>query len=135
MVKAKVFLVCIAVLLLVFSGIGAYHMYALERSIARAIYTDILDDMQDIGYLEPSLSAYYLQKMEELGWDVSGDVFAGSGPRSLSERARKERNEEVTLVVSIYPSRVAQWMNRFVAGEVIFSIAGSRPSEYFDPEW
>lgn len=110
-------------------------MYALERSIARAIYTDILDDMQDIGYLEPGLAAYYLQKMQDLGWDVSEDVFAGSGPRAVSTRALKERNETVTLVVSIYPSRLAQWMHRFVAGQVAFSFAGSRPSEYFDPEW
>jgi hypothetical protein len=135
MVKAKVFLICITVLLLVFSAIGAYHMYALERSIARAIYTDILDDMQDIGYLEPDLATYYLQKMEELGWDVSGDVFAGSGPRTAGERAKKERREEVTLMVRVYPSRVAQWMHRFVVGEIAFSFAGSRPSEYFDPEW
>ncbi|HZG82823.1 MAG TPA: hypothetical protein VEZ13_18870 [Brevibacillus sp.] len=135
MVKAKVFLISFTVLLLIFSGIGAYHMYAMERSVARAIYADVLDDMQDIGYLEPDLAAYYVQKMEELGWDVSGDVFEGSRPRSPGERARKERQEEVTLVLRIHPSRLSQWMHRFVQGEILFSFAGSRPSEYFDPEW
>jgi hypothetical protein len=135
MVKLKVFLICLSVLIVVLSGLGAYHMYAMERAIARGIYADILDDMQDIGYLEPALAAYYLQKMEELGWDVTGDVFAGSWPRAESERALKERQETVILAVTIYPSRVAQWMNRFVEGNVAFSFAGSRPSEYFAPGW
>jgi hypothetical protein len=58
-----------------------------------------------------------------------------SGPRAESERALKERQETVILAVTIYPSRVAQWMNRFVEGNVAFSFAGSRPSEYFAPGW
>lgn len=103
--------------------------------MARAFYTDILDDMQDIGYLDDELAAYYLRKMGELGWLMGEDVFAGSSPRSASERARKERQEEVTLVLTVYPSRVSQWLNRFAEGEVAFTFAGSRPSEYFDPEW
>jgi hypothetical protein len=135
MVKVKVFIVCITVLIFVFSAIAAYQLYALERSIARSFYTDILDDMQDIGYLDPELAAYYLREMEELGWSVTEDVFAGSSPRNASERARKERQENVTLVVTVYPSRVAQWLHRFLEGEVAFTFAGSRPSEYFDPEW
>lgn len=135
MVKAKVFLVCIALLIFIFSAMGAYQLYALERAIARSFYTDMLDDMQDIGYLDAELAAYYLEEMEELGWDVTGDVFAGSSPRNASERARKERQEEVTLVITVYPSRVAQWLHRLVQGEVAFTFAGSRPSEYFDPEW
>ncbi|MGG1662851.1 hypothetical protein [Brevibacillus sp. NRS-1366] len=110
-------------------------MYAMERAIARGIYADILDDMQDIGYLEPSLADYYLDKMGELGWDVSGDVFAGSWPRVESARARKERQEDVTLAVTVTPSKVAQWLHRFVEGDTSFSFAGSRPSEYFDPGW
>ena len=135
MVKLKVFLVCIALLIFVFSAMGAYQMYALERAIARSYFADIMDDMQDIGYLDPALAAYYLQEMEELGWDVTGDAFAGSSPLSASQRARKERQEEVTLVLTVYPSRIAQWLNRFVQGEIAFMFSGSRPSEYFDPEW
>lgn len=135
MVKLKVFLICLSVLIIVTSALGAYHLYAMERAIARGIYADILDDMQDIGYLEPSLADYYLGKMGELGWDVSGDVFAGSWPRVESARARKERQEEVMLAVMVIPSKVTQWLNRFVEGEASFSFAGSRPSEYFDPGW
>lgn len=135
MVKLKVFLICLSVLIIVTSALGAYHLYAMERAIARGIYADILDDMQDIGYLEPSLADYYLGKMGELGWDVSGDVFAGSWPRVENARARKERQEEVMLAVTIIPSKVTQWLNRFVEGDASFSFAGSRPSEYFDPGW
>lgn len=135
MVKAKVFLICLSVLIIVFSAVGAYQMYALERTIARAIYTDILDDMQDIGYLEPTLAEYYVGKMEELGWEVTGDAFAGSWPRAEGERARKERQETVTLALTVQPSRVAQWMHLFLSGDVSFSFAGTRPSEYFDPGW
>lgn len=135
MVKLKVFLICLSVLIIVTSALGAYHLYAMERAIARGIYADILDDMQDIGYLEPSLADYYLGKMGELGWDVSGDVFAGSWPRVESARARKERQEEVMLAVTVIPSKVTQWLNRFVEGDASFSFAGSRPSEYFDPGW
>jgi hypothetical protein len=135
MVKLKVFLVCITLLIVVFSAVGAYQLYALERAIARSYFADIMDDMQDIGYLDPALAAYYLREMEQLGWDVTGDVFAGSSPRHASQRARKERREEVTLVMTVYPSRIAQWLNRIVQGEMAFTFSGSRPSEYFDPEW
>lgn len=135
MVKVKVFLICLSVLIIVTSALGAYHMYAMERAIARSIYADILDDMQDIGYLEPSLAEYYVEKMEELGWNVSVDVFAGSWPLVENERARKERQESVTLTLKVTPSRVAQWLHRFVEGEISFSFAGSRPSEYFDSRW
>lgn len=135
MVKAKVFLICLLVLLLVTSALGAYHLYAMERAIARGIYADILDDMQDIGYLEPALANYYLHKMNELGWDVTKDVFAGSWPRVEGERARKERQEAITLSVTIEPSKVTQWLNKFVEGDASFSFTGSRPSEYFDPGW
>ncbi|KQL47054.1 hypothetical protein AN963_19635 [Brevibacillus choshinensis] len=135
MVKAKVFIICLTVLILVLSAIGAYHMYAMERAIARSIYADLLDDMQDIGYLDSALAEYYLQEMAELGWDVTGDVFAGTSPRTENERARKERQETVTLAINIRPSHVAQWLHRFVEGEVSFMFVGSRPSEYFDPGW
>lgn len=135
MVKAKVFLVCLIVLLFVISGVGAYHLYAMERAIARGIYADILDDMQDIGYLDPVLAEYYTQKMDDLGWDVTADIFAGSWPRTINERARKEQNESVTLTVTVRPSNVAKWLNAFVEGDAAFSFTGSRPSEYFDPGW
>ncbi|EJL39952.1 hypothetical protein BAG01nite_45990 [Brevibacillus agri] len=135
MVKAKVFLVCLMVLLFVISGVGAYHLYAMERAIARGIYADILDDMQDIGYLDPALAEYYTKKMAELGWDVTADVFAGSWPRTMGERARKEQKESVTLTVTVTPSNVAKWLNAFVEGDTAFSFTGSRPSEYFDPGW
>ncbi|MGN7472141.1 hypothetical protein [Brevibacillus sp. SAFN-007a] len=135
MVKAKVFLVCLIVLLFVISGVGAYHLYAMERAIARGIYADILDDMQDIGYLDPALAEYYTQKMDDLGWDVTADIFAGSWPRTINERARKEQNESVTLTVTVRPSNVAKWLNAFVEGDAAFSFTGSRPSEYFDPGW
>ncbi|EMT51135.1 hypothetical protein I532_19502 [Brevibacillus borstelensis AK1] len=135
MLKLKVFLICLAVMLILFSAIGAYEMYAMERAIARSIYADAFDDMQDIGYLEPQLADYYVQRMRDLGWDVSGDAFSGSHPRMEGIRARKERNEMVTLSLSVYPSRLSQWMNRFVEGEKAFTFTGSRPSEYFDPGW
>lgn len=135
MVKLKVFIISLAVMLAILSALGAYHMYAMERAIARSIYADMLDDMQDIGYLDPALAAYYSQEMAELGWDVSGDVFAGSGPRAENQRARKERQEAVTLAITVTPSKVAQWLNRFVEGEVAFTFIGTRPSEYFDPGW
>ncbi|MFD2369662.1 hypothetical protein ACFSO0_06760 [Brevibacillus sp. GCM10020057] len=135
MAKLKVFIISLTVLLLVFSALGAYHMYAMERAIARSIYADLLDDMQDIGYLDAALADYYLQEMADLGWDVSGDVFAGSMPRAESKRARKERQETVTLAMTVTPSKVAQWLNRFVEGQVAFTFVGSRPSEYFDPGW
>lgn len=110
-------------------------MYAMERAIARSIYADLLDDMQDIGYLDSALAQYYIQEMTELGWDVTGDVFAGTNPRTENERARKERQDKVTLAINIRPSHVAQWLHRFVEGEVSFTFVGSRPSEYFDPGW
>ncbi|MGG4456434.1 hypothetical protein [Brevibacillus porteri] len=135
MVKAKVFLICLLVLLLITSALGAYHLYAMERAIARGIYADLLDDMQDIGYLEPTLADYYLLKMKELGWEVTEDAFAGSWPRNESERARKERQEAITLSVTIQPSKVTQWLHKFVEGDTSFSFTGSRPSEYFDPGW
>ncbi|WP_411503034.1 hypothetical protein [Brevibacillus centrosporus] len=135
MVKLKVFIISLAVMLAILSALGAYHMYAMERAIARSIYADMLDDMQDIGYLDPALAEYYSQEMAELGWDVSGDVFAGSGPRTENQRARKERQEAVTLAITVTPSKVAQWLNRFVEGEVAFTFIGTRPSEYFDPGW
>lgn len=135
MVKLKVFLICLTVLILVFSAVGAFHLYAMERAMARSIYADLLDDMQDIGYLDPALEEYYLQEMDDMGWDVSGDVFAGSWPRSEHERARKERQETVTLSVTVRPSIVSGWLHRFAEGEIAFSFAGSRPSEYFDPGW
>ncbi|OUQ85833.1 hypothetical protein B5G50_24600 [Brevibacillus brevis] len=135
MVKAKVFLICLLVLLLITSALGAYHLYAMERAIARGIYADLLDDMQDIGYLEPTLADYYLLKMKGLGWEVTGDTFAGSWPRTESERARKERQEAITLSVTIQPSKVTQWLHKFVEGNTSFSFTGGRPSEYFDPGW
>jgi hypothetical protein len=135
MVKAKVFLVCMITLLFVISGVGAYHLYAMERAIARSIYADVLDDMQDIGYLNQALTDYYTNKMARLGWDVSTDVFAGSWPRGEGERARKERKESVTLAMKVTPSNVAKWLNAFVEGDTAFSFTGSRPSEYFDPGW
>lgn len=135
MVKAKVFLICLIVLLLVTSALGAYHLYAMERAIARGIYADLLDDMQDIGYLEPALANYYTLKMNQLGWDVTEDVFAGSWPRTVGERARKERQESITVKVTIQPSRVTQWLNKYAEGDTSFVFTGSRPSEYFDPGW
>jgi hypothetical protein len=135
MVKTKVFLICLSVILFVFSGIAAHEMYALERATARSMYDDILDDMQDIGYLESELADYYLGKMEQLGWDVTEDVFAGSWPRIEAMRAKKEEKEMVTLTLTVRPSRVAQWIHLFVKGDTVFSFTGSRPSEYFDPEW
>ncbi|USG65989.1 hypothetical protein NDK47_01120 [Brevibacillus ruminantium] len=135
MLKTKVFFICLSVMLILFSAIAAYEMYAMERAIARSIYADAFDDMQDIGYLEPLLADYYLQKMGDLGWDVSLDVFSGSVPRTEGLRARKERDEMVTLTLTVRPSRLSQWMHLFVKGETSFHFTGSRPSEYFDPGW
>jgi hypothetical protein len=110
-------------------------MYALERAIARGYFADVLDDMQDIGYLEPELAGYYRSKMRQLGWEESQDFFAGSWPTTEGQRAKKERNEMVSLSLMVRPSRVAQWINLFVEGDTVFSFTGSRPSEYFDPGW
>lgn len=65
--------------------------------------------------------------MAELGWDVTADVFAGSWPRTMGERARKEQKESVTLTVTVTPSNVAKWLNAFVEGDTAFSFTGSRP--------
>jgi hypothetical protein len=135
MVKANVFLICLSVIIFVFSGIAAHEMYAMERAIARGMYDDIFDDMQDIGYLEPELADYYCGKMEQLGWDVTEDVFGGSWPRAEAMRAKKEKNQMVSLSLTVRPSRAAQWIHLFVEGDTVFSFSGSRPSEYFDPEW
>jgi hypothetical protein len=135
MVKTKVFLICLSVMIVLFSAVAACQMYAMERAIARGIFADVLDDMQDIGYLDPALADYYRQKMAELGWDVTGDVFAGSWPQAEQQRALKEQNEMVTLTLTVRPSRVAQWLNQFAEGNAAFFFTGSRPSEYFDPGW
>jgi hypothetical protein len=135
MVKAKVFLICLCVIIFVFSGIASHEMYAMERAIARSMYEDIFDDMQDIGYLEQELADYYRGKMEQLGWDVTEDVFAGSWPRTEAMRAKKEENQMVSLTLMVRPSRVAQWIHMFVEGDAVFSFSGIRPSEYFTPEW
>jgi hypothetical protein len=134
--KVKVFLICLSVLVVVFSMLVCMEIYALERAIARGFYTDILDDMQDIGFLENGLADYYRSKMEELGWEaVEGDFFLGTWPLSETLRARKENNELVSLTVRIRPSRVSQWIHLFREGDTVFQFSGSRPSEYFDPRW
>jgi len=135
MLKTKVFLICLCVMLLCFAAVAAYELYAMERTIARAYFADVLDDMQDIGYLDPQLAGYYRNQMRQLGWEEPEDVFSGSWPTTATQRAKKERNEMVSLQLTVRPSRVAQWINRLVEGEVAFRFAGSRPSEYFDPGW
>lgn len=136
MVKTKVFLLCLGVIVALFSMIVSMELFALERAIARGIYTDVLDDMQDIGYLDDGLADYYQRQMVSLGWETEqADFFAGSWPRDEVRRARKENNELVSLTVMIRPSRLSQWINYFIAGETVFRFSGSRPSEYFDPGW
>ena len=135
MVKTKVFLLCLSVMLVLFSSIAAYEMYAMERAIARGYFADLLDDMQDIGYLESDLADYYRNEMRELGWEEGGNFFAGSWPLAETQRARKENHEMVSLTLTVRPTRVAQWINLFVEGETVFTFTGSRPSEYFDPGW
>ncbi|RNB82812.1 hypothetical protein EDM56_23220 [Brevibacillus fluminis] len=136
MTKLKVFLICLSVMVFVFSAIACVETYSLERSLARGVYTDLMDDMQDIGYLDSSLTAYYRGKMQDWGWTGAGaDFFAGSYPMSETTRARKERAENVSLTLSIHPSKLSQWMNLLVEGEATFRFAGTRPSEYFDQGW
>ncbi|HZG16162.1 MAG TPA: hypothetical protein VE710_14255 [Candidatus Bathyarchaeia archaeon] len=136
MVKTKVFLLCLTVIVTIFSMIICMELYALERSVARGIYTDVLDEMQDIGYLHSSLADYYKGEMVSLGWEAAKeDFFAGSSPRDEIGRARKERNEMVSLTMTIRPSRLSQWIHYVIEGETDFHFAGSRPSEYFDPGW
>lgn len=134
--KLLVFLVCLGVMITVFSLIVCLEIYSLERAIARGFYSDILDDMQDLGYLDSRLEQYYTDKLNSFGWQaVAGDYFTGSAPRTEVFRAKKERNEHVRLVLRIRPSQVSQWLQYFQEGERDFLFTGSRPSEYFSPEW
>lgn len=136
MTKLKVFLICLSVMLFVFSAIACIETYSLERSLARGVYTDLMDDMQDIGYLDSKLAAYYRERMNGLGWEgAEGDFFASSYPVTESARAHKERNENVSLSLSIHPSKLSQWMNLLVEGDSTFQFVGIRPSEYFDQRW
>jgi hypothetical protein len=136
MLKLKIFLLCLSVIIAVFSMVICMEMYALERAMARGIFSDVLDDMQDIGYLHSGLAGYYREEMVEMGWvSVSEDFFTGSWPREETQRARKERNEQITLTLTVRPSRLSQWINQFVTGEAVFRFSASRPSEYFDPGW
>lgn len=136
MVKSNVFLICLGVIVALFSMIVCMELYALERAAARGIYTDVLDEMQDIGYLDDSLSEYYQGEMTSMGWEsAQEDFFTGSWPRNEANRSRKERNELVSLTMTIRPSRLSQWIHFFMEGETLFRFTGSRPSEYFDPGW
>lgn len=101
MVKTKVFLLCLGVIVALFSVIVCMELFALERAIARGIYTDVLDDMQDIGYLDDGLADYYQRQMVSLGWETEqADFFAGSWPRDEVRRARKENNEQLFPIIS-----------------------------------
>ncbi|MBO8165527.1 MAG: hypothetical protein H0Z34_17765 [Brevibacillus sp.] len=134
--KLVVFMICLSVTITIFSMIACIEIYSLERAIARGFYSDIMDDMQDIGYLDDRLEQYYRDKLKSFGWKpLEGDFFAGTHPRTAAVRARKENNEHVTLVLRIQPSQVSQWLHYFQEGERDFLFTGSRPSEYFSPEW
>ena len=136
MLKLKVFLICLSVFFSVFSMIVCVETYTLERAMARGIYQDLLDDMQDIGYLDSRLAAYYANKMEALGWEgVEGDFFKGSQPRDVLIRALKEKNQTIFLSLQIKPSIITQWVHLLFEGEPLFQFSGSRPSEYFDMGW
>lgn len=136
MIKVKIFLICLSVMIVIFSVIVCMEMYAMERAVARGIYTDIADDMQDIGYLNEELASYYRGKMVEMGWqEVGGDFFGETWPRDEVHRARKERNELVSLTLTVRPTRLAQWIHLFVEGDEVFRFSGRRSSEYFDPGW
>lgn len=136
MSKVKVFLICLAVIISIFASIVSLEMYTLERAVARGFFIDILDEMQDVGYLDQEIEAYYRAKMLQMGWESSsGDFFAGSWPRAESSRARKERQEMVSLTMRMIPSPISRWIHfvREGSGEITFS--STRPSEYFDPGW
>lgn len=136
MLKLKTFLICLSVIVVLFSMVMCSEMYALEQAMARGIYTDIMDDMQDIGYLDSQLAGYYEAEMRELGWEAEADgFFAGSEPLLESERARKERHDQVRLTLTIRPTKLTQWINLFTRGDPLFHFTASRPSEYFDPGW
>lgn len=136
MIKLKVFLICLSVVLVMYSGIVCMEMYALERALARGFYSDILDDMQDIGYLDELLVLHYQNEMLAMGWESNEeDFFLGTYPREEAVRARKEHNETVTVTLTIRPSRISQWLHLFFYADTSFVFSGSRPSEYFDPGW
>lgn len=136
MTKLKVFLLCLAVIFTVFSMIVCIEMVTLERAIARGVYQDIMDDMQDIGYLDSQLASYYENEMSELGWEgMNGDFFAGTWPREVAARSNKEKNGQVILSLTIRPTRISQWVQLLLEGEPVFRFRGSRPSEYFDSAW
>lgn len=136
MIKLKVFMICLAVMISVFSAVVCLEIYTLERSVARGFFIDIFDDMQDIGYLDPQLEDYYRDKMIQMDWEsVEGDFFQGTWPRSEVSRARKERQEFINLTLRIRPSRVSQWIHLFRDGSAEFFFTGTRPSEYFAPGW
>lgn len=136
MIKLKVFLLCLTVIFTVFSMVVCIEMVTLERAFARGVYQDIMDDMQDIGYLDGQLASYYANKMSELGWvGENGDFYTGTWPREVASRSYKERNELVSLTLTIRPSRITQWAQLLFGDEPVFRFNGRRPSEYFDSGW
>jgi|GEM_PF-647252 len=136
MLKLKIFFACLTVLFFLFSMVVCVEVYTMERAFARGVFTDLLDEMQDKGYLDDQLALYYATKMTELGWQqVEQDFYRGTWPREEVQRAKKELHQSVFLSLHVRPSRVSQWFHLFLSGETVFRLTGSRPSEYFDPGW
>lgn len=136
MIKLKVFLFGLSVLVPILAIIVGIEIYSMERALARGIFHDVMDEMQNDGYLDQSTSFYYGAQMDELGWhSVGTDYFQGTYPRNESNRARKELQQNVRLVISIRPSVVTRWVHFLKEGEGTFTFSSVRPSEYYHPEW
>ncbi|WP_232699083.1 hypothetical protein [Brevibacillus daliensis] len=134
--KLKVFLLCLVAILLLFSITACIQMYTMERALARGIFSDVLDDMKDIGYLDQELEKYYHDKMDQYGWKtINGDFFQGTWPRDANLRSHKERSELIHLTLRIQPSRISRWIHTFTKGEAEFIFSAKQPSEYFDSRW
>ncbi|TPG70393.1 hypothetical protein EEL31_19100 [Brevibacillus laterosporus] len=136
MIKLKLFLFCLLAIFLLFSMTASLELFSIEHALARSIFSDVMDDMRDIGYLDRDVERYYSEKMNQLGWEaVDGDYFQGSFPRQMNQRVSKEKQQFIELHLQIRPSRVARLLNKYTRDDYSFAFYSRQPSEYFDVRW
>lgn len=136
MIKVKLFLFCLLAIFLLFSMTASLELISVEHALARSIFSDVLDDMRDIGYLDRDVERYYSEKMNQLGWEaVDGDYFQGSFPRQMNQRVLKEKQQFIELHLQIRPSRVTRLLKKYTRDGYPFAFHSRQPSEYFDVRW
>ncbi|MGG1444012.1 hypothetical protein ABE354_18520 [Brevibacillus laterosporus] len=136
MIKIKLFFVCLVAIVFLISMTACLEMFIVEHALARGIFSDVMDNMRDIGYLDRDVERYYSEKMNKLGWEaMDGDYFQGSYPRKINQRVLKEKQEFIELQLQVKPSRVARMLNKYTKGTYLFAFYSRQPSEYFDVRW